>query len=88
MYPSKQMRSLLDGCLTGDQSANLEWRIMTGGEFPAIHMPKTVVILIGTNDLTYADCHDDQQEILDAVPGVVDRCAMPDLAAEAKSVLH
>jgi hypothetical protein len=58
----------------GDQSANLEWRIFTGGEFPTIHMPKTVVILIGTNDLTYADCDDDQQEILDAAPGIVDRC--------------
>ncbi len=48
---------------------------MDGGEFPTIHMPKTVVILIGTNDLTYADCHDDQQEILNAAGGVVDRCA-------------
>lgn len=50
---------------------------MTGGEFPTIHMPKTVVILIGTNDLTYADCHEDQQEILDAAPGIVYRCAGP-----------
>ena len=51
------------------------WRIMTGGEFPTIHMPKTVVILIGTNDLTYSDCHEDQQEILDAAPGIINRCA-------------
>lgn len=48
---------------------------MDGGEFPTIHMPKTVVILIGTNDLTYADCHDDQMEILNAARGVIDRCA-------------
>lgn len=61
----------------GDQSANLMWRIMDGGEFPTIHMPRTVVILIGTNDLTFADCHDDQQEILNAAPGVVDRFASP-----------
>ena len=45
------------------------------GEFPTEHMPRTVVILIGTNDLTFADCHDDQQAILDAVPGIIDRCA-------------
>ncbi len=57
----------------GDQSGNLMWRLETGGEFPTIHMPKTVVILIGTNDLTYADCHDDQQDILNAAPGIISR---------------
>jgi len=57
----------------GDQSGNLLWRLETGGEFPTIHMPKTVVILIGTNDLTYADCHDDQQDILNAAPGIITR---------------
>ncbi len=50
------------------------WRMFTGGEWPTQHMPKTVVILIGTNDLTYADCNDDEQEILDAAPGIIDRC--------------
>ena len=44
-------------------------------EFPTIHMPKTVVILIGTNDLSYSDCHEDQQELLNAAPGIVNRQA-------------
>ncbi len=38
-------------------------------------MPKTVVILIGTNDLSYSDCHEDQQELLNAAPGIVNRQA-------------
>ena len=59
----------------GDQSGNLLWRIMSGGEWPTQHMPKTVVILIGTNDLSYADCNDDEQEILDAATGIISRCA-------------
>ena len=59
----------------GDESGNLLWRLETGGEFPTIHMPKTVVILIGTNDLSYSDCHEDQQELLNAAPGIVNRQA-------------
>ena len=58
---------------TGDQSGNLLWRLETGGEFPTVHMPKVVVILIGTNDLTYADCDDDSQDILAAAPGIISR---------------
>ena len=57
----------------GDQSGNLLWRIISGGEWPTQHMPKTVAILIGTNDLSYADCNDDEQEITDAAPGIISR---------------
>ena len=58
----------------GDQSGNLLWRITVGGEWPTVHMPKTVYLLIGTNDLTFADCHEDMQEIKDAAVGIIDRC--------------
>ena len=47
-----------------------------------MHMPKTVVILIGTNDLTFADCHEDQPEILAAAPGIISRHDCPE------SLLH
>ncbi len=57
----------------GDQSGNLLWRITMGGEWPTVHMPKTVYILIGTNDLTFADCNEDSQEIKDAAVGIIDR---------------
>lgn len=62
--------------LAGDQSGNLLWRITMGGEWPTVHMPKTVYILIGTNDLTFADCNNDVQEIEDAATGIIDRSGM------------
>ena len=62
---------------TGDQSGNLLWRLETGGEFPTKHMPKTVVILIGTNDLTYADCDNESRDILNAAPGIISRHVPP-----------
>ena len=40
-------------------------------------MPKTVVILIGTNDLTYADCDNTSQDILNAAPGIISRHVSP-----------
>ena len=72
----------------GDQSGNLQWRIETGGEFPTVHMPHTVVILIGTNDLTFADCHEDQPEILAAAPGIISRHDCQTLCCVPCTVQH
>ena len=36
--------------IAGDQIAHLQWRLRNGA-IPAIHHPKLVVVMIGTNDL-------------------------------------
>ena len=44
-----------------------------GGEWPAVHLPKLAVLLIGTNDLSNADCTQTEDALLAAVPGVLTR---------------
>ncbi len=69
----------------GDQIGNLWWRLLHG-ELPVSEdtelssgkdggkAPRVVFVLIGTNDLGAADCHRNATELLEAVPGIVQRC--------------
>ncbi len=69
---------------TGDQIGNLWWRLLHG-ELPVSEdtesspamdegkAPHVVIVLIGTNDLGAADCHRNATELLEAVPGIVQR---------------
>ena len=61
-------------CLTGDQIGHLWWRILNG-ELPK-KPPKVFTILIGTNDLTAADCNMNQTELLLTVPGITHRSGL------------
>lgn len=61
-------------CLTGDQIGHLWWRILNG-ELPK-KPPKVFTILIGTNDLTAADCNMNQTELLLTVPGILHRSVL------------
>ena len=57
----------------GDTTANLWWRLQNG-ELPTAAPPKAAVIMIGTNDLGYAEaCFRSEQATLDAVPGTAAR---------------
>ena len=63
----------------GDQVGHLWWRLLHG-EIPLAYtqqgsVPRVAVILIGTNDLGAADCHRNASELLEAAPGIVQRCA-------------
>ena len=63
----------------GDQVGHLWWRLLHG-ELPLAYtpqgkVPRVAVILIGTNDLGAADCHRNASELLEAAPGIVQRCA-------------
>ena len=69
----------------GDQIGNLWWRLLHG-ELPVSEdtelssgkdggkAPRVVFVLIGTNDLGAADCHRNASELLEAAPGIVQRC--------------
>ena len=52
----------------GDQIGHLWWRILNG-ELPK-KPPKVFTMLIGTNDLTAADCNMNETELLATVPGI------------------
>ena len=52
----------------GDQIGHLWWRILNG-ELPK-KPPKVFTMLIGTNDLTAADCNRNETELLATVPGI------------------
>lgn len=56
----------------GDYTSNLLWRITKGGEMP-MRAPKAVVIYIGSNDLSAADCGGNETELLAAVKPIVNR---------------
>ncbi len=43
--------------------------------FAQVHAPKLVVIYIGSNDLSAAQCGSDDATLMAAVPGIVSRCA-------------
>ena len=63
----------------GDQVGHLWWRLLHG-ELPLAYTPqgrapRVAAILIGTNDLGAADCHRNASELLEAAPGIVQRCA-------------
>ena len=60
----------IDRCLwhAGDQIGHLWWRILNG-ELPK-KPPKVFTMLIGTNDLTAADCNMNETELLATVPGI------------------
>ena len=57
---------------TGDVVTFLWWRLLHG-EMPKLNQPKAVVLLIGTNDLTYDDCLATELGTIAAVPGIVSR---------------
>ena len=59
----------------GDQIGHLWWRILNG-ELPK-KPPKVYTMLIGTNDLTAADCNMNETELLATVPGISYRCESP-----------
>lgn len=61
-------------CDTGDQTANLWWRLQNGEIFTK-HAPQLSVVLIGTNDLGAASCGVGEPGIKAAVGGVVSRYA-------------
>eukprot|EP00884_Botryococcus_braunii_P016642 jgi/Botrbrau1/3661/Bobra.0204s0051.1 len=46
--------------ICADKVGNLWWRLLNGG-LPQKRFPKLAIVLIGTNDLTAADCHHDPQ---------------------------
>jgi hypothetical protein len=46
---------------------------MLNGELPQAQQPRVYTLLIGTNDLTAADCNRNETELLATVPGIVDR---------------
>ncbi|CAL5224204.1 g6847 [Coccomyxa viridis] len=54
--------------IAGDQIGHLWWRILNG-ELPK-KPPKVFTMLIGTNDLTAADCNMNETELLATVPGI------------------
>ena len=57
----------------GDYTSNLLWRIAAGGEIPK-RSPKAVVIYIGSNDLSAADCGGgNETKLLATVKPLVDR---------------
>ena len=58
----------------GDQSGHLWWRVLNG-ELPAARQPRLFTLLIGTNDLTAADCHRNETELLLTAPGIAARHA-------------
>jgi hypothetical protein len=71
-------------CCAGDQVGHLWWRVLNG-ELPAVKQPRLLTMLIGTNDLTAADCHRNETELLLTVPGIAARraclvapCARPE----------
>ena len=70
-YSSKY--SAVPLAIGGDQVAHLTWRLQHG-ELPQAHLPKVVVLNIGTNDLgaarADADQHSAEAFISLAVPGV------------------
>ena len=55
---------------------HLWWRVLNG-ELPAVTQPRLFTMLIGTNDLTAADCHRNETELLLTVPGIAARRASP-----------
>ncbi|KAK9834843.1 hypothetical protein WJX81_003076 [Elliptochloris bilobata] len=59
--------------IAGDDLANLWWRVGQGGEWPKVHLPKLAVLMIGTNDLSDADCLETEDALLGAVPGILAR---------------
>ncbi|KAK9846603.1 hypothetical protein WJX81_007517 [Elliptochloris bilobata] len=61
--------------ISGDYTGNLLWRIKYGGEMPAVFAPKLVVIYIGSNDLSAAQCGGGEATLMAAVPGIVSRVA-------------
>ena len=56
----------------GDQVGHLWWRILNG-ELPVAKQPRVITVLIGTNDLTAADCNRNETELLANVPGIAVR---------------
>eukprot|EP00884_Botryococcus_braunii_P016636 jgi/Botrbrau1/3656/Bobra.0204s0046.1 len=58
--------------VAGDQVGHLWWRLLNG-ELPQVNMPTVAVVLIGTNDLTAADCDKIPQPLLPAAHGAAAR---------------
>ena len=60
--------------IAGDQIAHLQWRLRNGA-IPAIHHPKLVVVMIGTNDLNavWWCTAGNATEITRAADGVIQR---------------
>ncbi|KAK9839449.1 hypothetical protein WJX81_002952 [Elliptochloris bilobata] len=60
--------------ISGDYTSNLLWRVTAGGEMPK-RQPKVVVIYIGSNDLSAADCGNASGEaaLLEAVKPLLAR---------------
>lgn len=62
------LASQMSVCPAGDQIGHLLWRILNG-ELPK-NPPKVFTMLIGTNDLTAADCNMNETELLATIPGI------------------
>ena len=48
------------------------WRVLNG-ELPIAKQPLVYTMLIGTNDLTAADCNQNETELMQTVPGIAAR---------------
>ena len=72
LVPASLARHRINTLNAGDYTSNLLWRITKGGEMPK-SAPKVVVIYIGSNDLSAADCGGSETELLAAVKPIVNR---------------
>ena len=70
----------------GDQVGHLWWRILNG-ELPVARQPLVYTLLIGTNDLTAADCNKNETELLAIVPGIAARYAYTQAATPSTQTL-